>query len=159
MREERKSGCWQRKELAGGGGGGGGGRFPLPRTCVRGRTRVRAFAQPRGAQPRARTCARARVCVCVRACAPVSVGPPRASIVTGGWIGNAHAPTAENLPSQGKSASETRRGCVPLCYIQCRVGERSPQRSLRKSRGAILWRVWLRRTESAWRFAAGGAAS
>jgi hypothetical protein len=65
MREERKSGCWQRKELAGGGGGGGGGRFPLPRTCVRGRTRVRAFAQPRGAQPRARTCARARVCVCV----------------------------------------------------------------------------------------------
>jgi len=144
MREERKSGCWQRKELAGGGGGGGGGRFPLPRTCVRGRTRVRAFAQPRGAQPRARTCARARVCVCV---------------FTGGWIGNAHAPTAENLPSQGKSASETRRGCVPLCYIQCRVGERSPQRSLRKSRGAILWRVWLRRTESAWRFAAGGAAS
>jgi len=112
------------------------GRFPLPRTCVRGRTGVRAFAHPRGAQHDADVCGRRSVyvcgCVCARVYARISVGPPRASIVTGGWIGNAHAPTAENLPSQGKSASETRRGCVPLCYIQCRVGERSPQRSVKR---------------------------
>jgi len=125
-------------------------RFPLPRTCVRGRTRVRAFAHlaARGAT---RMCAALSVYVCVYRWA---LRAP--SIVTGGWIGNAHAPTAENLPSQGKSASETRRGCVPLCYIQYRIGERSPRRSL-KTRGAILWQVWLRRTESAWRFTAGGA--
>lgn len=88
------------------------------------------------------------VCVCIR-------GPSARFHRHRGWIGNAHAPTAENLPSQVKSATETRRACVPLCYIQCRVRERSPWRFLK-----IAPRVTARETKlSTWKTATVGVPS
>lgn len=71
--------------------------------CVRAPERTCVDVLPRGVSVYVCVDALLHVYVCIR-------GPSARFHRHRGWIGSAHAPTAENLPSQGKSATETRRG-------------------------------------------------
>ena len=86
-------------------------------------------------QPRVGEAGPRSLCMCLSVCAGVGYTCARGTPVRGPsarfhhhrrWIGSAHAPTAKNHPSQGESATESRRGAcrVVSSYITCRAHRR-----------------------------------